>query len=60
MTLFTLSIFNIRILNVKTLFHILLFILHRYVSNIDKIIDDAPSDPTQDFKTQVWVSSPIV
>ncbi|XP_015226317.1 PREDICTED: ubiquitin carboxyl-terminal hydrolase 5 isoform X1 [Cyprinodon variegatus] len=24
-----------------------------YVSNIDKIIDDAPSDPTQDFKTQV-------
>ncbi|KAJ4923197.1 hypothetical protein JOQ06_022724 [Pogonophryne albipinna] len=25
----------------------------KYVSNIDKIIDDAPSDPTQDFKTQV-------
>ncbi|XP_027869238.1 ubiquitin carboxyl-terminal hydrolase 5 isoform X1 [Xiphophorus couchianus] len=24
-----------------------------YVSNIDKIIDEAPSDPTQDFKTQV-------
>uniref|UniRef100_A0A3B5MPI3 ubiquitinyl hydrolase 1 n=1 Tax=Xiphophorus couchianus TaxID=32473 RepID=A0A3B5MPI3_9TELE len=23
-----------------------------YVSNIDKIIDEAPSDPTQDFKTQ--------
>lgn len=28
----------------------------RYVSDIDKIIDEAPSDPTQDFKTQVWVS----
>uniref|UniRef100_A0A671YLC1 Ubiquitin carboxyl-terminal hydrolase n=1 Tax=Sparus aurata TaxID=8175 RepID=A0A671YLC1_SPAAU len=28
----------------------------KYVSNIDKIIDDAPSDPTQDFKTQ---SSPL-
>ncbi|KAM9723541.1 ubiquitin carboxyl-terminal hydrolase 5 isoform 1-T1 [Menidia menidia] len=25
----------------------------KYVSNIDKIIDEAPSDPTQDFKTQV-------
>ncbi|KAJ0066364.1 hypothetical protein NL108_011163, partial [Boleophthalmus pectinirostris] len=25
----------------------------KYVSNIDKIIDDAPSDPSQDFKTQV-------
>ncbi|KAM9798431.1 ubiquitin carboxyl-terminal hydrolase 5 isoform 1-T1 [Neosynchiropus ocellatus] len=25
----------------------------KYVSNIDKIVDDAPSDPTQDFKTQV-------
>ncbi|CAF87554.1 unnamed protein product, partial [Tetraodon nigroviridis] len=25
----------------------------RYVSNIDKIIDEAPKDPTQDFKTQV-------
>uniref|UniRef100_A0A4W4FL27 Ubiquitin carboxyl-terminal hydrolase n=1 Tax=Electrophorus electricus TaxID=8005 RepID=A0A4W4FL27_ELEEL len=25
----------------------------RYVSNIDKILDEAPSDPTQDFKTQV-------
>ncbi|AWO96378.1 Ubiquitin carboxyl-terminal hydrolase [Scophthalmus maximus] len=25
----------------------------KYVSNMDKIIDDAPSDPTQDFKTQV-------
>uniref|UniRef100_A0AAX7VBN1 Ubiquitin carboxyl-terminal hydrolase n=1 Tax=Astatotilapia calliptera TaxID=8154 RepID=A0AAX7VBN1_ASTCA len=24
----------------------------KYVSNIDKIIDEAPSDPTQDFKTQ--------
>ncbi|KAM4568943.1 ubiquitin carboxyl-terminal hydrolase 5 isoform 2-T2 [Fundulus diaphanus] len=24
-----------------------------YVSNIDKIINEAPSDPTQDFKTQV-------
>ncbi|CAF97822.1 unnamed protein product, partial [Tetraodon nigroviridis] len=24
-----------------------------YVSNIDKIIDEAPKDPTQDFKTQV-------
>uniref|UniRef100_A0A6Q2X6G8 Ubiquitin carboxyl-terminal hydrolase n=1 Tax=Esox lucius TaxID=8010 RepID=A0A6Q2X6G8_ESOLU len=24
----------------------------KYVSNIDKIFDDAPSDPTQDFKTQ--------
>ncbi|MEQ2313390.1 Ubiquitin carboxyl-terminal hydrolase 5, partial [Ameca splendens] len=24
-----------------------------YVSNIDKIIDEAPNDPTQDFKTQV-------
>uniref|UniRef100_A0A8D3E6B6 Ubiquitin carboxyl-terminal hydrolase n=1 Tax=Scophthalmus maximus TaxID=52904 RepID=A0A8D3E6B6_SCOMX len=24
----------------------------KYVSNMDKIIDDAPSDPTQDFKTQ--------
>ncbi|KAI4883704.1 hypothetical protein NFI96_031575 [Prochilodus magdalenae] len=24
-----------------------------YVSNIDKILDEAPSDPTQDFKTQV-------
>lgn len=33
---------------------------YRYVSNIDKIINDAPSDPTQDFKTQVWVSSPNV
>ncbi|XP_068591686.1 ubiquitin carboxyl-terminal hydrolase 5 isoform X3 [Cebidichthys violaceus] len=26
---------------------------NKYVSNIDKIIDEAPSDPTQDFKTQV-------
>uniref|UniRef100_A0AAQ5YJU6 Ubiquitin carboxyl-terminal hydrolase n=1 Tax=Amphiprion ocellaris TaxID=80972 RepID=A0AAQ5YJU6_AMPOC len=26
----------------------------KYVSNIDKIIDEAPSDPTQDFKTQVY------
>uniref|UniRef100_A0AAY4A1N0 Ubiquitin carboxyl-terminal hydrolase n=1 Tax=Denticeps clupeoides TaxID=299321 RepID=A0AAY4A1N0_9TELE len=25
----------------------------KYVSNIDKIFDEAPSDPTQDFKTQV-------
>ncbi|XP_072316284.1 ubiquitin carboxyl-terminal hydrolase 5 isoform X3 [Eucyclogobius newberryi] len=25
----------------------------KYVSNIDKIIDEAPSDPSQDFKTQV-------
>uniref|UniRef100_A0A8C6KDI3 Ubiquitin carboxyl-terminal hydrolase n=1 Tax=Nothobranchius furzeri TaxID=105023 RepID=A0A8C6KDI3_NOTFU len=25
----------------------------KYVSNFDKIINDAPSDPTQDFKTQV-------
>uniref|UniRef100_A0A1A7WZW5 Ubiquitin carboxyl-terminal hydrolase n=1 Tax=Iconisemion striatum TaxID=60296 RepID=A0A1A7WZW5_9TELE len=25
----------------------------KYVSNFDKIIDEAPSDPTQDFKTQV-------
>ncbi|XP_054637170.1 ubiquitin carboxyl-terminal hydrolase 5 isoform X2 [Dunckerocampus dactyliophorus] len=25
----------------------------KYVCNIDKIIDEAPSDPTQDFKTQV-------
>ncbi|XP_030639717.1 ubiquitin carboxyl-terminal hydrolase 5 isoform X2 [Chanos chanos] len=25
----------------------------KYVSNIDKILDEAPSDPTQDFKTQV-------
>ncbi|KAM4581137.1 ubiquitin carboxyl-terminal hydrolase 5 isoform 1-T1 [Odontesthes bonariensis] len=25
----------------------------KYVSNIGKIIDEAPSDPTQDFKTQV-------
>ncbi|XP_076010710.1 ubiquitin carboxyl-terminal hydrolase 5 [Genypterus blacodes] len=25
----------------------------RYVSNIDRIFDEAPSDPTQDFKTQV-------
>uniref|UniRef100_A0A8C8D7Z6 Ubiquitin carboxyl-terminal hydrolase n=1 Tax=Oncorhynchus tshawytscha TaxID=74940 RepID=A0A8C8D7Z6_ONCTS len=24
----------------------------KYVSNIDKIFDEAPSDPTQDFKTQ--------
>uniref|UniRef100_A0A673BRR9 Ubiquitin carboxyl-terminal hydrolase n=1 Tax=Sphaeramia orbicularis TaxID=375764 RepID=A0A673BRR9_9TELE len=24
----------------------------KYVSNIDKIIDEAPSDPSQDFKTQ--------
>lgn len=31
----------------------------RYVSNIDKIIDEAPSDPTQDFKTQVWVSAAV-
>uniref|UniRef100_A0A3P9K4T4 Ubiquitin carboxyl-terminal hydrolase n=1 Tax=Oryzias latipes TaxID=8090 RepID=A0A3P9K4T4_ORYLA len=26
---------------------------NKYVANIDKIIDEAPSDPTQDFKTQV-------
>ncbi|XP_028984775.1 ubiquitin carboxyl-terminal hydrolase 5 isoform X1 [Betta splendens] len=26
---------------------------NKYVSNIDKIINEAPSDPTQDFKTQV-------
>uniref|UniRef100_A0A667Z6G3 Ubiquitin carboxyl-terminal hydrolase n=1 Tax=Myripristis murdjan TaxID=586833 RepID=A0A667Z6G3_9TELE len=26
---------------------------NKYVSNIDKIFDEAPSDPTQDFKTQV-------
>ncbi|KAM9805526.1 ubiquitin carboxyl-terminal hydrolase 5 isoform X3 [Syngnathus typhle] len=26
---------------------------NKYVSNINKIIDEAPSDPTQDFKTQV-------
>lgn len=32
-----------------------LFLL-RYVSNIEKILDEAPSDPTQDFKTQVWVT----
>ncbi|XP_062848799.1 ubiquitin carboxyl-terminal hydrolase 5 isoform X1 [Trichomycterus rosablanca] len=25
----------------------------KYVSNIDKILDEAPGDPTQDFKTQV-------
>lgn len=25
----------------------------KYVSNIDKIIEEAPSDPSQDFKTQV-------
>ncbi|XP_072564675.1 ubiquitin carboxyl-terminal hydrolase 5-like [Paramormyrops kingsleyae] len=25
----------------------------KYVSNIEKIFDDAPADPTQDFKTQV-------
>lgn len=25
----------------------------RYVSNIEKIFDEAPSDPTHDFKTQV-------
>ncbi|KPP64520.1 ubiquitin carboxyl-terminal hydrolase 5-like [Scleropages formosus] len=25
----------------------------KYVSNIEKIFEDAPSDPTQDFKTQV-------
>ncbi|TSR75256.1 Ubiquitin carboxyl-terminal hydrolase 5 [Bagarius yarrelli] len=25
----------------------------KYVSTIDKILDEAPSDPTQDFKTQV-------
>uniref|UniRef100_A0A673BLR4 Ubiquitin carboxyl-terminal hydrolase n=1 Tax=Sphaeramia orbicularis TaxID=375764 RepID=A0A673BLR4_9TELE len=28
----------------------------KYVSNIDKIIDEAPSDPSQDFKTQVFGS----
>ncbi|XP_029694493.1 ubiquitin carboxyl-terminal hydrolase 5 isoform X1 [Takifugu rubripes] len=26
---------------------------NKYVSNIDKIIDEAPKDPSQDFKTQV-------
>ncbi|XP_069039154.1 ubiquitin carboxyl-terminal hydrolase 5 isoform X1 [Lepisosteus oculatus] len=26
---------------------------NKYVSNIEKIFNDAPSDPTQDFKTQV-------
>ncbi|KAF3692088.1 Ubiquitin carboxyl-terminal hydrolase 5 [Channa argus] len=26
---------------------------NKYVANIDKIINEAPSDPTQDFKTQV-------
>lgn len=41
-------------------FHMLLSVPSRYVSNIDKLIDEAPSDPTQDFKTQVWVSSPVV
>ncbi|XP_028280205.1 ubiquitin carboxyl-terminal hydrolase 5-like isoform X2 [Parambassis ranga] len=25
----------------------------KYVANIDKIIDEAPSDPSQDFKTQI-------
>lgn len=33
---------------------------YRYVANIDKIIDEAPSDPTQDFKTQVWVFGEII
>ena len=33
--------------------YLLVSLPYRYVSNIGKIIDEAPSDPTQDFKTQV-------
>ena len=50
---FTLFSNNSKITYSEQFFDVLLPMPSRYVSNIDKIIDEAPSDPTQDFKTQV-------
>ena len=31
----------------------------RYVDKLEKIFQNAPTDPTQDFSTQVYVASPV-
>lgn len=45
--------FYVRCVQISSAVDLPLRSVFRYVSNFEKLVDEAPNDPSQDFKTQV-------